>query len=95
MIVETLSAVALLVSIVALFRTFRVESVRESILRGYAYAEQLAVTTLKNEGRKMTSVEKLHHAVEVAQAFTPKLKRMNPIALRALMEREIHNSKKK
>lgn len=88
------SILALLVSSVALFRTFRTESVRESILRGYAYAEQLASTTLKDESRKMTGIEKLRHAVEVAQVFSPKLKQMNPIALRALMEREIHNSKK-
>ena len=89
-----ISILALLVSAVALFRTFRTESVRESILRGYAYAEQLAVTTLKNEARKMTSVEKLRHATEVAQTFSPRLKTMNPIALRALMEAEINRSKK-
>lgn len=88
-----ISILALLVSLVALFRTFKTETLRESILRGYAYAEQLAVTTLKNEHRKMTSVEKLRHATEVAQSFSPKLKKMNPTALRALMEREIHKSK--
>ena len=83
-----------LVSLVALFRTFRTETIRESILRGYAYAEQLAVTTLKSEGRKLTSLEKLSHATQVAQAFSPSLKKLNPVRLRALMESEIHNSRK-